>query len=111
MKKRTLLLALVFSSGTLLAFAAHDRPPAGKPPATDAAPAKSAYPLTTCVVSGEDLGGDMGDAVDYTYKQDGQPDRLVRLCCEKCVPKFEKDPAKYLKLIDDAAAAAKARKN
>ncbi len=74
---------------------------------TTAAPAKSAYPLTTCVVSGEELGGDMGDPVDYIYKQDGQPDRLVRFCCKMCIPKFKKDPSKYLKLIDEAAARAK----
>jgi hypothetical protein len=29
----------------------------------------------------------------------------VRLCCKGCVKEFKKDPAKYLKIIDDAAAA------
>ena len=72
----------------------------------DLAKAKAAYPLTTCVVSGESLaGGDMGPPVDYVYKQDGQPDRLVRFCCKMCIGKFKKAPAKYLKQIDDAAAA------
>ncbi len=72
----------------------------------DLAKAKATYPLTTCVVSGESLaGGDMGPPVDYVYKQDGQPDRLVRFCCKMCIGKFKKDPAKYLKQIDAAAPA------
>lgn len=64
-----------------------------------------AYPLTTCVVSGDKLeDGEMGPPVDYIYKQEGKPDRLVRLCCKSCIKKFNKDPQKYLKMIDDAAA-------
>lgn len=70
------------------------------------ASAKAAYPLDACMVSGDKLeGGDMGPPVDYVYRQEGQPDRLVRLCCNHCVRDFKKDPAKYLKMIDDAAAA------
>ena len=49
----------------------------------------------------------MGPGIDYTYKQDGKPDRLVRFCCKDCRKDFDKDPAKYLKLIDEAAAKAK----
>ena len=70
------------------------------------AKAKAAYPLDTCVVSGDKLeGGEMGAPVDFVYKQDGKPDRLVRFCCKNCIKDFKKDPAKYLKAIDDAAAA------
>jgi hypothetical protein len=57
----------------------------------------AAYPLKTCVVTGEKLGG-MGDAVNYIYN-----DRLVKFCCKGCIKKFEADPAKYLALIDAAA--------
>ena len=74
---------------------------------TDAAwlaKAIAAYPLTTCPVSGDKLT-DMGKPLDYIYKQAGQPDRLVRFCCADCPPKFDKEPAKYLKMIDDALAA------
>jgi hypothetical protein len=68
-----------------------------------------AYPLTTCVVSGEKLeDGEMGPPIDYVYKQEGKPDRLVRLCCKSCIKKFNKDPQKYLKMIDDAASASAA---
>jgi hypothetical protein len=72
--------------------------------------AAAAYPLDTCVVSGEKLG-EMGEPVDYIYKEDGEPDRLVRLCCKMCIAKFKKDPAKYLKLIDEAAAASATKKS
>ncbi len=71
----------------------------------DLAKAKAAYPLSACVVSGEALvAGDMGLPIDYVYKQEGQPDRLVRFCCKMCIGKFKKDPAKYLKEIDAVAA-------
>lgn len=70
---------------------------------------KKSYPLTTCPVSGDELKpGPMGDPVDYLYKQktaDGKEiTRLVRFCCKDCVKKFTKNPEKYLKMIDEAAA-------
>lgn len=64
---------------------------------------KAAYPLKTCAVSGESLGS-MGDPYDYVHKADGQPDRVVRMCCSGCVKKFKAEPAKYLARIDTAAA-------
>jgi hypothetical protein len=74
--------------------------------AADSAASVAAYPLTTCVVSGDKLeDGDMGPPINYVYKEAGKPDRLVRLCCKGCIKKFNKEPAKYLKMIDDAAAA------
>ena len=48
------------------------------------------YPLDTCVVSGEKLGS-MGEPFVITHEG-----TEVRFCCDSCVPKFEKDPAKYL---------------
>ncbi len=71
---------------------------------------KDTYPLTTCVVSGEKLGGDMGAPYIFTYKDPkikNDPGREVRLCCPSCLKDFKKDPAKYLKKIDEAAAKAK----
>ena len=61
--------------------------------------ADKAYPLDTCVVSGEKLG-EMGHAYVFNYK--GQE---IKLCCKKCKKKFDKDPEAYLKKI--AAAQAK----
>ena len=66
--------------------------------AEDAAKKTDTYPLTTCVVSGEELG-EHGDPVVFNYEG-----REVRFCCKDCKKDFLKDPAKYLKMIDDAAA-------
>jgi hypothetical protein len=57
------------------------------------------YPLTTCIISGEKLGG-MGDPVVKVYNG-----RQVKFCCNGCVATFEKDLAGNFKKIDDAAAA------
>ena len=65
---------------------------------------KPAYPLATCVVSGQKLGGSMGKPIDYVYK-----DRLVRFCCKGCIKTFNKEPAKYLAMIDKAAKNAPAQ--
>ncbi len=50
--------------------------------------------LTTCPVSGEKLGGDMGKPLVFTYK-----DQEVKLCCSHCKKNFDKDPDKYMALI------------
>jgi YHS domain-containing protein len=50
--------------------------------------------LKTCPVSGDKLGGDMGEPYVFTYK--GQE---VKLCCPNCKADFDKDPAKYMKII------------
>jgi hypothetical protein len=63
---------------------------------------KPIYPLDTCVVSGEKLGG-MGDPVNFV---DGT--RLVRFCCDGCVAGYKKDPAAYMAKVD-AALIAKLR--
>ncbi len=63
------------------------------------------YPLKTCVVSGEKLG-EMGDPYVWEYKG-----REIKFCCQGCVKDFKKDPAKYLKIIEDAEAKAKKGKS
>jgi len=80
-----------------LALAANPAP--AKAPTT-----KPAYPLTTCVVSGEKLG-EMGKPHVIQYQG-----REVQFCCPKCETEFKKDPAKYLKKIDAAAAKRPATK-
>jgi YHS domain-containing protein len=56
------------------------------------------YPLTTCVVMGDELVDEGEDAaIDHVYRN-----RLVRLCCKGCVRRFEKSPTEYLKKIDEA---------
>ncbi len=49
--------------------------------------------LKTCPVSGDKLG-DMGKPFVFVYK--GQE---VKLCCPMCKADFDKDPAKYIKMI------------
>ncbi len=48
------------------------------------------YTLDTCVVSGAELGS-MGEPVELAAGT-----KLVRFCCESCLPKFRDSPAKYL---------------
>jgi hypothetical protein len=57
------------------------------------------YPLKTCVVSGEKLGGDMGHPVLYHYR-----DREIKFCCPDCQKDFDKDPAKFIKQLEAAEA-------
>ena len=58
------------------------------------------YPTKKCIVTGDQLGGDMGAPIEIKYNG-----RLVRLCCKGCVKKFNKEPEKYIKILDAAAKA------
>jgi YHS domain-containing protein len=80
MKNITITL-MAFASAAAFAFGAE--------------PAKN-YPLDTCVVSGEKLGS-MGKPIVHTHEG-----KQVQFCCKSCLPKFQKDPAKYLKKVDEA---------
>ena len=60
------------------------------------------YTLKTCPVSGEKLGGDMGDPYVFTYSG-----REIKLCCKDCKKDFDKDPKKFVKKIEDAEKNAK----
>ena len=62
---------------------------------------KPSYPLTTCVVSGEALGGGTMAPIDIVHEG-----RLVSFCCKGCTKDFNKDPAAYLAKIDAAVVAA-----
>ncbi len=71
------------------------------------------YTLTTCIVSGDKLGGDMGDPFVYIYKNKkikDDPGREIKFCCKSCLKDFNKDPDGYIKKIDDAAAKAQVKK-
>ena len=48
------------------------------------------YPLTTCIVTDEKLGG---HGQPYVFIHQGQE---IKLCCEDCLEDFNKEPAKYL---------------
>jgi YHS domain-containing protein len=73
--------------------------------AADAKPKLKPYTLKICVVSGDKLG-EMGDAVVYEYQG-----REIKFCCKGCVKDFKKDPAKYIKKIEEEEAKAKQAKS
>ena len=52
--------------------------------------APAAYPLKTCLVSGNELGS-MGKPVTKVYEN-----QEIKLCCKPCIKKFEANQAKYL---------------
>lgn len=54
------------------------------------------YPLKTCPVSGEKLGS-MGEPVERIVAN-----RLIKLCCNGCMKAFDKEPAKYVAIVDAA---------
>jgi YHS domain-containing protein len=86
MKTTTLLVAVVALLGSSLATVR----------AESAVP--KSYPLKKCVVSGEALG-EHGKPVKVSYQGTD-----VYLCCNDCVKDFKKEPAKYAKMVKDAAA-------
>ncbi len=62
------------------------------------AKAASAYPLSKCLVmKDEELDADAKVVVFQN--------RVYKLCCKKCVGRFEKDPAKYAKEYDAMVSA------
>lgn len=63
------------------------------------------YPLKTCLVSSEKLDGDMGKPYVFTYEG-----REIKLCCKSCLKDFNKEPAKYLKKLDEAGSQSQAPK-
>ena len=70
------------------------------------------YPLATCIVSGDKLGGDMGAPIVFVYQDAAKGiNQEIKFCCPSCKPQFVKDPEKYLKLIHEAAVKAKGAKN
>jgi len=66
-----------------------------------AAEKAKAYPLDKCIVSDEKLG-EMGKP--YVFTHEG---REIKLCCKSCLKDFKKEPAKYIKKIEEAEAKAK----
>lgn len=88
-KLMLLLATAIFAAG--LSFAAE--PDKGSKP--EGVPAT--YPLKKCVVSDEDLGS-MGKPIKATHEGTD-----VYLCCKSCLKDFKKDPAKFVKMVKDAA--------
>jgi YHS domain-containing protein len=87
-------LAVSFCAAPLGAFGADKKAEKPKP-----------YTLKYCVVSGDKLG-EMGKPFVYEYKG-----REIKFCCPGCLKDFKKDPAKYIKKIEEAEAKAKKAKS
>lgn len=98
--------AMVSLSNSVAAEAAGRLIPAKEKDAAWVAKAKAEYPTANCVVSGDALGA-MDSSVDFVYRAEGKPDRLVSFCCKDCPKDFLEDPQKYLKELDEAAAQKK----
>ncbi len=95
------LLSLAILAGPLAALAGDTVDQ--KPKADQKSNAKlKPYKLKTCIVSGDKLGGDMGEPVVYEYEG-----REIKFCCKSCIKDFKKEPAKYVKKIQEAEAKAK----
>ena len=68
-------------------------------PATDDnSSASQSYSLDFCVVSGNDLNDEDTDMIPFTYEYEGIQ---IVFCCKPCLPKFKKDPAKYMAIIEE----------
>ena len=89
MTTKALTIILLAAAGLLLA-------PLATSAADKEAKKPKPYPLETCVVSGEKLG-EMGKP--YVFEHEG---REIKLCCKSCLKDFKKEPAKYLKKIEEA---------
>ena len=53
------------------------------------------YPLQTCIVTDEKLGG---HGKPYVFTHEGQE---LKLCCKGCLKDFKKEPATYTKKIQE----------
>lgn len=85
MKTKSIVTAFSLLASSLL-FAAGDKP---------AHETVKPYKPDTCIVSGEKLG-EMGKP--FVFVHEGQE---VKLCCKSCKKKFDKDPAAYLKKLEE----------
>ena len=56
------------------------------------------YPLAKCVVSDEKFEDSGMTPHEFVYQ--GQ---TIKLCCKSCLKDFNKEPAKYLKKMEEAA--------
>ena len=101
MKKKMLMLTtLALLAGAPALVRAADT---NTPSSSTNAPVKP-YPLDYCLVSGDKIG-EMGKPVVTNYH--GQE---IKFCCPDCVKDFKKDPAKYIKKLQDAEKQGAANK-
>lgn len=90
---RTFLTAIILASVVFAMNACSSNAAPGSPASTSSVGGTKSYPLSTCIVTDNDLGS-MGDEQRIVYQ--GQE---VKFCCKPCVDKFLKNPEKYLPKI------------
>jgi len=97
-KTKSILTAVIvsaFVTGNVSSvFADEAKPPVKEVKPEEKKEAVKPYKLDTCIVSDEKLRG-MGDAFVFTHEGEE-----IKLCGKKCKPKFDKDPATYLKKLE-----------
>jgi len=98
-----MIKSLLIAAAASLVFLAAGEPPA----ATTTTPTRVGYawPLSTCVVSGDPLGETMVVKILVDAKDPSVHGREVRFCCEKCIATFDANRTKYLKEADAAIVA------
>jgi hypothetical protein len=52
------------------------------------------YPLKTCIISDEALGGDHGEPYVFVHQN-----QEFKLCCKPCLADFNKEPKEYHKKL------------
>lgn len=62
---------------------------------------ETGYPLDFCVVSGNDFG-EHPEMIPYTHVYEGT---TIKFCCKPCLPRFEKDPERYLAFMKEEIEA------
>lgn len=67
----------------------------------ETAPAAKPYTLETCLVSDEKLDS-MGKP--YVFVHEGQE---IKMCCKSCLKDFNKEPAKFLKKLEEKSKEVK----
>jgi YHS domain-containing protein len=87
-------------AGMILIVALFALAPSSRADGTNAVATVKPDLMTTCPVSGDKLGADMGKPYVMVYQ--GQE---VKFCCPMCKADFDKDPAKYMAKIRAADAA------
>ncbi len=94
MKIKTIIAAGLFAMVASFAAPSAIAEEAKQPAKEEKKEAVKPYKLDTCIVSDEKLDS-MGEPAVMVYQ--GQE---IKFCCKKCKPKFEKDPATYLKKLE-----------
>jgi YHS domain-containing protein len=92
-KKHAVMFAFAAAALLALAGALTAAEEAAK---TEKAAAEDTYPLSTCIVTGAELGS-MGEPVVYDHEG-----REIRFCCAGCIKKFEADTEGYIEKMDAA---------